>query len=407
MSLPSPSALPRLSQCLAGEVLPHVEHVSPAASRGTVIHQYLADVLEFGVAEALERAPEDMRFTLSCIDDARLPAFHPGEYAPEVSLAYDPETGLARYLGKMLSRQDARSLARPYELVGTLDVAGGSADSVVVYDYKSGWTPVDEPGDNWQLKTYALFLARALKRRQAEVGIIRVTGSGGVVFDVAELSASDLDEHEAALRDLLQRRAGVRADPTKAKYKLGSHCRFCPAQVYCPAHVELMRQVLGGPSWDLNDDAAAVEAWTQLRAARTVLERWEALVDNRLRRRPVHLPDGSVLGEKLARPRESLIPHRVEAVVAELYGPELAAAVATAVERTEKLPKEAFKRALSKFVLPTRKGERLSDLERDVMHRLRKTGGVTNTPTTPPVCIHRPKALPQQRLEGAEDAALA
>ncbi len=83
----TPSSMQRADACIRSEAMPHSHSSGDAATKGTLIHKFLADVLELGLDEALNRTenPDDIEW-LSCIQVEKLPAFDPQGYVAEVAL---------------------------------------------------------------------------------------------------------------------------------------------------------------------------------------------------------------------------------------------------------------------------------------------------------------------------------
>ncbi len=390
----SPSSLGRAAACARSEAMPHVHDSSPAARKGTVAHKFLADCLEHGRELALGMAadPEDIDW-LSGIDVERLPAFDPKGYEPEVAIAYHPVTSKARVLGKNLSRAEARALAADDELVGIIDVLGTTADAAVAHDYKTGWGYVDPAESNWQLRTYALFAARLLGKTEAIYAVIRVRDNGDVWFDTAHMDELDLITHEQAVLDLLTTRERVRSDTKLGRWEAlpplveGRHCRYCPALHACPAKVNAIR-VIGTPMEDtslaqgpISAEAKRV-AWVKVKAARKVLDRYEAILRDLARQEPIQLGDGEVLGEKLGI-REAIVPDRAKVALEKQFGPIGAAVVGDAAETKTTLTKKALKSSLKRLVLPTLPvaDQKIGALNDATLRLLRENGAVTVTQT--------------------------
>ncbi len=411
----SPSSLGRAAACARSEAMPHVHDNSPAARKGTVAHKFLADCLEHGRELALGMAadPDDIDW-LSGIDVERLPAFDPRGYEPEVALAFDPGTGKARALGKNLTREEARGLAKDHELVGIIDVLGTTHDAAVAHDYKTGWGYVEPAEVNWQLRTYALFAARFLGKAAATYSVIRVRDNGTVWFDTAQMDELDLLAHEEALLALLAARELVRKLTRDGRWEElpplmeGRHCRYCPAMHVCPAKVNAIR-VIGTPLEDTSLVQGPVTeeqkrvAWVKVKAAKKTLERYEAILRDLARQEPIQLGGGEILGEKLGI-REGIVPDRARAALEHHYGPVGAAVVGEAAEVKTVLTKSALKAALKKLVLPTLPSadRKIGALNDAAMRMLRENGAVTVTQTRT-VTEWTPKAT--DAAEPEEEAA--
>ena len=386
----SPSSLGRAAACVRSEAMPHVYDNTPHARKGTVAHKFLADCLEHGrdLALGMTEDPEDIDW-LAAIDVERLPAFERDAYEPEVAIAYHPRTGAARALGKNLTREQARALAKDDELVGIIDVLGATADDAVAHDYKTGWGYVDPAEVNWQLRTYALFAARWLKKTGATYSVIRVRDNGSIWFDLAHMDELDLLTHEAALVELLDRRELVRQLTREGQWaKLpalveGRHCRYCPAMHVCPAKVGAIR-IIGTPLEDVSLMQGPVteeqkrNAWLKVKAARKALDRYEAILRDLARQEPIPLGDGDVLGEKLGI-KEGIVPDRAKVALEKHYGPLGAAVVGDAAEVKTVLTKKALKSALKRLVMPTLPAgdQKIGQLNDATLRLLREHGAVS------------------------------
>jgi CRISPR/Cas system-associated exonuclease Cas4 (RecB family) len=418
--LPGPSQLHRVAACVGSEVLPHAGSISRPASRGHIIHAFLAAVSAVGREQALLAVPPEDREACEAIPVQELPAFQPEAYAPEVSFAYDATKDTARETGRGLERDAARAAARDGEMPMTADVVGLTADAVVVYDYKTGWGHVDRPAVNWQVRTYALAAARAYGKEHAVVGIIRVLDGGTIWWDRAEMDALDLDAHAAELRQLLARRKlAILAHQEKQvlpKLVEGEHCRYCPALPYCPAKVKLLQEAIAlrpdaPPDLEREVSAAltpetAASAWRKLEQAQKLIERLQAVVKDYARQHPVPLGDGYVLGE-VTKARESIVAERAQEVLRQRFGDQIGGVVySESVEVKTAVTKSALKSALNKYVLPTlpKPEAKITLLMRSVEDALRQRGAMSVASFK---CVeeHKPKALAESNAPAEQPAA--
>lgn len=383
----SPSQLGRLAACIRSDAMPHAFSGSPFATKGTIAHKYLADVLEHGEERAMNLVedPED-RDWLAMIDLAALPAFHPMRYAPEVALAYDPRTRTARELGRNLSRDQARALARPGEIVGILDVFGVTEDTAVVGDYKTGYGYVEPAEANWQLRTYALFAARSRGLPKARHSIIRTRDNGRTWFDSADMDELDMMAHEEEFLSLLERREKVRALAREGKwaelppFNIGKQCRYCPALWACPAQGGVIARYLGGSRTITPEQAA--EAWRELQVASKAIELRLAILKDMARQQPIPLEDGHILGERQV-PREAVVPERAMDALVELWGDVGRVVYGESAETETSLTKAALRRNIKKFVLPTLPKEeaKITHVEKAALEHLRMRKAISVTMT--------------------------
>src|SRR5262247_1555535 len=89
------SALERVEACPGSTVLRAVPVTTEAAIKGTVMHEFVMNVLKYGEVQALALAPAEHREMLAEYDLEGLPT-EPGAYASEVAFAIDIAEGTAR-----------------------------------------------------------------------------------------------------------------------------------------------------------------------------------------------------------------------------------------------------------------------------------------------------------------------
>lgn len=414
----SPSQVYRVERCPVSETYPHIQRETAFSAAGTAAHKLMADVRELRAADpalsveqaraaALRRVedPEHLPVLEALpLEDKRLPSLDPSAYTAELAMALDVERGSARVLGKGLSREQARALARPGEMVGIADLAGHAAGRGVVWDLKFGHGEVPRAAVNRQTDTYLLMLALALGLDGGYQGIVRVWGEGAVWPDVVERDALELDEHLLRLRALVRQRAEVLALPPAERPRPveGPWCEHCPAFLHCEAKLQLLRQVVADPEAAcpappsgpavVVDPATLGEGWNRLRRAQRALERVEAIYKAIARAQPIPIGEGKVLGER-ATESESLVgPAAIRALEAE-YGP---VGKAVAEEARSEMTAASLERALKKHLLPTlprtptNKPPAFAPVERDVWARLAKRGA-TRPIIVRKVVEHTPK----------------
>jgi hypothetical protein len=387
MSLPGPSSLGRVAACPTSEALPHAQSSTRFSRKGNVIHGFFVNCRSLGREEALLKAdPEDVEVLEEVPVERFLHLLDPSKYVAEVSFGFNVAKGTSRVLGHELEREQARSLAHAGEMVGTADLAGITAKSVVIHDWKTGRGHVDRAEINWQTRSYALFAARAYQRDHAVGSIIRVLDDGTVWYDYFEMDALDLDSHESALRELMALREEVIAAAPADRPQLheGEHCRYCPALPFCPAKVSLVQALVaeGEPvAAEVTEltPARAASAWAKIEMAETLLARLKAVVKDYARQTPVPTAEGWVLGE-VEESRETLVPARARGALVSKFGEQLGVAVfSESVEKKETMTKAALKASLRKFVLPTLPKEKakIGQLEDSALDELRAQGAVS------------------------------
>lgn len=384
---PTASSLERASRCTGSAILPRVEEVTDAASRGIAIHAFLARVVEVGREEALAELSEDFRPICSAIDLDVLPT-SALEVIAELALAYDPETGTARELGRNIGRKYPP--VSPAEFVGTADIVTMSKTEIFVADYKAGHSLITPAKDNAQLRMLGLAAARLFNRRHLRVAIIRITEDGTPFFDSADYDALELDTVEEELRDLARR-----IDQAKDLFSIGepppvttgTHCRWCKSLVYCPAQTALVRRMASNPETigeellaALNPEQAAT-AWTRLKVLEEVTRRVREALYAYARDNSIPLGNGLVVGE-VETQRRALDGRITFEVLNGLHGHEVAQA-AVDLDASQ----AGIERALRGVAKAT--GEKLGKLKRQVMAELEEAGAVTMK-TSRTVREHRP-----------------
>ena len=301
--IPSCSGLERALACPASTVLPRgPDSGSEAAERGQALHGYVEAVANGAMnGNALQLVPEPWRAAARGLDvDAILEAlgwspFGATEMTAEQAFAWDSETDTARVLGAGLGRD--YSAALPTEAVGTADVVVYDPDTrtVTVADYKFGHGEVARANRNAQLRSLALYAARAYGATSARVVIVRGREDGSAWLDTDVLSAEALDGIAAELRQLAARITSDRAKGT-AKAVAGDHCRYCRSAPSCPlGPVALAVAQTSG----LDRLAGTPEGRARLVVLQTLAKRLPDMIDDALRgaitRGETSLPDGAVL----------------------------------------------------------------------------------------------------------------
>ena len=125
-------------------------------------------------------------------------------------------------------------LHRMGEYVGTADRVIVTPRLLIVVDWKTGYNDVDMPGENLQLKAYALEVMSFWKKdcmvvvgytmdRRVEKDIFPYT-------EINKLANEIFDIHQSI----------------KAEYTYGPHCRWCAGAVKCPKIGELWKEMLSG-----------------------------------------------------------------------------------------------------------------------------------------------------------------
>ena len=236
MKIPTASSLSRAMACRASVVLPYVhEPSSYAAERGTAIHAFIETALTRGPDVAMSECPEDLEETCRKID---LSIFRPG-VEHEVAMGYIPKIGeewehVVRYqLTSHRAYPDDGLFHVTVDLVGMLD-----EQTVWVADIKTG--DHEAAADSWQLRLGALAACALTGATCAEVEMLRLNPDGSWKRDrhtLAEGALASANEGLVALmRFIRQHEPGTPVD-----FKIGDHCKYCPALRMCPGQTALVR----------------------------------------------------------------------------------------------------------------------------------------------------------------------
>jgi hypothetical protein len=148
------------------------------------------------------------------------------EWTAEAAYAYDVQRDAARFIGTNVGRGYQVGTT---EIPGTIDALALDDEHAHVVDWKTtsgfGAGPADA-NDNWQLRLYALMVARAHRVDSVTIHVVRIT-TNGVTSTSHTLDAFELDAVAHEVKRL------VDAVPT-ALPQQGSHCHRCRAVAVCP-----------------------------------------------------------------------------------------------------------------------------------------------------------------------------
>ena len=375
----SPSGLHRELKCTASALLPTSgSEGGPAAVRGSAIHAFMALRAEKGHEAARLTLAEEYRDFVDAIEFEKLPVLDITTGVAELALAWSPTTGKVRELarGGTATREQIRALAKPDEMVGIIDWLALTDAAVVVFDWKTGWTPVESATTNVQVGTYAFMAAKLFGRGEADVAIARLN-EGKTWTDQAHLDELDLDALEARVRAHLIRVEQLRRTPAIPEPFEGSHCQWCPAYRFCPAKTALALSVLSNgekPAPLLAtqalplDEEAVAQLWPRVERATELLEKLRQQLSDYAAHHPVKLANGKVLAAQ-EHERESINAEAAEGVLdVGVFG--------EAVEVKRSITKAALKKALQSRLQP---GQKISLVEKATLERLRAAGAVNVT----------------------------
>lgn len=392
----SASALERLAECPSSAALPQVSRTTQWSEMGKAVHKYLEEARDpkVGRTKALEHVAEDYYELCAAIELDKLPE---GTFLAEAAYAYNVITGEARFLGAGIDRD--YSGLEDYEIPGTSDAIAVSVDAVFVPDWKTGWTAVQPPASNRQLKFLALAAARHYQRDRAIVEVVRIRENGDVWRRRAEFDAFDLAmiaEEVRAIYLAIEERRRMRGAGEDLDFHEGPWCRYCPADIYCAAKTQLVRElaVAASPEGEkalvaatqLNpanpiDAQTLAVAWKKIRAAKSMIHRLEYSLKEAAKRHPVYLGDDTWLGLHEKEGNEKLDGKKAWRIIAELRGREVADEVVEPVV-TKKAIDLAVRKTLRK---EGKKTEKIKHGVDAILKQLRAEGGA-HKPLKTEVC---------------------
>jgi hypothetical protein len=343
------SALPRLLNCAASEVLAHAENASEWADAGNEDHAELAHMTLTGTRV-------------------------------EVKLAYDTATREGRFLGEASDRSYGKPA--PFEIFMSTDVVGVDGDAVVILDWKTGGD-VEPAATNGQLWACALAACRALGKHQAIIRIVytRTNRCDEHAIDALELAefAGRLERLHVHVTELKAAKSRGEALPTRE----GTWCKYCPAKHACPSKNALIVQVAEKGLAVLGDAAMTPE---RARAGYEQLVRIEDLIRDARKRLetyvdeqgPIDLGDGRMFGRYVRAGNEKLSGDTAIVAIADVLGDTDAAKrfELHAIER--KTSKAAIDRAVKEVKAPRGTATK-------IVKRIRELGGASHAPDTMPI----------------------
>lgn len=371
--MPSASSLDRAERCVASLFLPIIREPSDRyAERGSGVHAFVLRAREIGRKEALAEIPKKAPHRRLC---ERLPVdLLPEGGQLEVAFAYDPETDTARILGYNIGRQYEEHGATFRDICGTADLQGSVGDTLVIIDWKSGYMPLPDALESWQLRFLALAGCRALGFSKARVAYWILREDGNVIEDAAELDAFDLDTTADRLRSLVSRVfAAAAAEEEAPEVSVGEWCRYCECKAACPAMGGAVRTLIAMPSaTELVTPAHVAKAFLLIEKIKPLLAAYEERIKMFAREAPIDLGDGRVLSEQDKSKRVFDTDKAFAALQAE-FGDEIAA---IAAERRFTL--DTLSRSM--VVAAERLGQPVDTLEARALKVIGDAGGVTVVP---------------------------
>ena len=209
---------------------------SDAATAGSEMHDAIESVIANPSGQTRTHSAAAVRKAAHAVDAlAGLLAMATARHT-EVAYEYSLRSDSATVLGHGREAYDG---AERDSLCGTADLVLDFADGIpMVIDYKS-WAPGQDVDARAQLRTLALFAARAMGRDTVRTATLLVGEDGARLVEGDTLDAFELDAEAYDLRADLARIPNAEPVP-------GPHCaaRYCPAIATCEATREAMTHTL-------------------------------------------------------------------------------------------------------------------------------------------------------------------
>ncbi len=363
------SGLARVQACPGSVHLQQARFTSEYSAIGTEIHAFLERCANgMAVADSITATPKEYRDVCAIVALENLPQMKAGQWAAEVTFAFDFTAHTAREMGRGLNRDYSGLTA--CEMAGTADVAGVSDDCVVVIDSKSGFSRHE--ADAIQLRWLGMAAALAWGKDKAICITSLIRPGEEPVYLRHDMDGMDIAVTAHEITRIIGR--ANKAKPTDLS--VGVHCRFCPSVPWCGAQtngvIALAKESTALTPQDLAAGLTtekAAKAWGMLKAAKYAIDNMEAACRLYAERNPFLLANGKTLGPHETT-RESLDGGVCFRAIKDLHGQEVADKAAEI-----KTSKSRIEAALRPVALA--KGVPLSGLNKEVLERIRKLGGST------------------------------
>lgn len=345
------SRLELAATCSGAFAHEHVETTSEAAERGTQIHEYIAALLEED--ECLLPPDEKTAALCQSLDTQELrDAASPNPYSTrytEQGLYLSPTSSGSKNAG-LLEADYHRDYSGAPEgaLPGTADVVAVEEARVTVTDWKTGSREASDPAENYQLRFLGLAAARSFGKDEATVQIGAIRTDGSVELRSATLDAEDLRQIEEELARIARRVDEARAGAPV--YRMGSHCRYCPALPHCPAVSGAAQSIMDGPPEELTPKRAA-QIWEQLQGVEAAAKRAREALQEYVYARPIPTTEGRQLKVVETR-RENIDSSKAFAILREYLPDDDIIAHAVSVTKTSlsgAVDKEAQREIIAVF----------------------------------------------------------
>ena len=347
--------------CPASQVLPHVRSVSKPASEGTEIHEWLSSGCDRSL---LERMSIRASSICSSLEIDRIPVGD--NFSAEVSMAFDPSTGIARVIGENLTREESYSSLGEYEIGGTADVVGVGDGFVYVADYKSGRSDKTRAFMHWQLRALAVMASKCFGTRSAIVQLIHMPDESITWSDTAEFDEFDLDEFAEHLSGMID---SVKSD---CEPVTGPQCKYCPAFRSCPAQIDMLSAISDESCLDGYDEITvdmAADAWIAIEKFELAAKRVKSTIFDLATETPIDLGDGRVISYHEREGNERIDGQVAFDVVKKNFGTDVAMESVSLIA-TKSGIRSAIKKAIGE-------GEKLAPVMRSVYSDIRSSGGAS------------------------------
>jgi len=367
------SSLPLLRKCqwwARDEVIaPPQPPASDAMLVGTEVHAAIEDTLR-GVDEPRKLSEEANELFSEWRKWWQSSPLNHAGWLPEVAFAYDVATDSARSVKTDTHRAYEVNAG---EIPGTIDALWLAEDHGLIIDWKTGSSFGNGPAaapDNWQLRLYALMVARAYKFDYMETYIVRIT-EDGVRTTSATLDAMDLDAVASEVAAL------VKSVPS-SQPSAGGHCARCRAVAVCPTTTRAMDALAPATPVELRIDSPeqASALLVRLRQVQAACETMEAMLKQYAANRNedgIPLPNGKRYIRQSVD-RESINLNGVEN--AEAIAAISLAGAESAIETKINVSKAGIERTLKASGLA---GKELRAKVEDLMNELRRIGATRTT----------------------------
>lgn len=291
-------------------------------------------------------------------------------WEPEVAFAYNVARDTARRIN-VTGRQYEVDAG---EIAGTIDALALNEEHAIVVDWKTstgyGFHGLADAADNWQLKAYALMVARTHGLQSVKILVVRITPDWVQVSE-ATLDALDLD---AIASTIATRVAAISTSVPQP----GSHCQRCRAVSACPTTQTATEAIVAAPadSTLITSPDQASALLVRLRQVQAACEQMESMLK-------AYAANQGEAGIPLGNGKR-WVKTSVERESINLNGPENALGIAaismagaeSAIETKLNVSKAAIERI---FKTQGLKGKELRDKIEGLMSELRAAGVTRST----------------------------